>query len=232
MQVFLCVSSEHKKSAGLWLSGEFNMSDPLLLTALFSICCYVRVKIVIRDTDSTGTHQCTSPSNPVRWYTRFTLTQNVLTPMLSCVLYQKVQQAASQSDWRIIKLKRLKECIFLKSGNVMLWLQQSHSGAAGATTTSRYWSAGQLGLMSDQQHAVILKSLGSSDLHQCLCQRVGYSLWTLPIAAFIWVISTTSKPRESVPALQAPVATLFSHFLVKDIKNIELKSSRWDSAVI
>lgn len=222
------MSSEHKKSAGLWLSGEFNTSDPLLLTALSSICCYVRVNIVMRDTDSRGTHQCTSPSNPVRWYTRFTLTQNVFTPMLSCVLYQKVQQAASPSD----KLKRLKECIFLKSGNIMLWLQQSHPGAAGATTTSRYWSAGQLGLTSDQQHAVILKSLGSFDLHQCLSQRVGYSLWTLLIAAFIWVISTASKPRELVPALQAPVATLFSHFLVKDIKNIEWKSSRWDSAVI
>lgn len=29
MKVFLCVSSEREKSAGLWLSGEFDPSDPL-----------------------------------------------------------------------------------------------------------------------------------------------------------------------------------------------------------
>lgn len=116
--------------------------------------------------------------------------------------------------------KTVRECIFLKSGNVMLWLRQSHSGAAGATTTSRYWSAGRLGLTSDQQHAVILKSVGSSDLRQRLCQRVGCSLWTLLIAAFIWVISTASKPGELVPALQAPVATLFSYFLVKALSAV------------
>lgn len=202
--VFLCVSSEHEKSAGLWLSGEFITSDPLLLTALFSVCCYVGVKIVIRDTDSRITRQSTSPSNPV--YTFYFDSECFHTDAELCTLPEGPTGCVT-SDWLVIKLKRLKECRFLKSGNVMLWLRQSHAGAAGATTTSRYWSAGQLGLTSDQQHAVILKALGSSDLHQCLCHRVGYSLWTLLMAAFIWVITAASKPGELVPALQAPVAS-------------------------